>query len=1049
MALLFMDTMMKWYASVPLVIIVALAVLLVSMVVLYVWVASRQIRPRKARTLSVDGRSDGTASAPGSPKAKHMRKRPMSYDADMDTEVNELREEEKELSERDANILWLKAQVWDDTQMQMYLGLTKMFFSSFENEFMEELIRHVKVIEYEPNAVIFERGAADGSILMVAKGSAYVSTFYEDKVYSSTIPQDECLTSMLVQLQALFPSIAKLDLEARAGDAGATILSIEQSVLKSAMELHPKNQLQLAQVSLAQLDRVTARSLIDYFGLVNKVVCPEPLFEVPSEPVDITHIAAHALGLDFKELEEQFRLGTRILTLEDGWILQHQHEQLATNAGDVYFVINGMLAIDVAMSVGGVSDTMVKMYDAKPGCAIGISAAITGDAGTIEARTVGKTTVLHLEGQTFRSLLRHTSFVSSCVKYVLRQYDPLVCLLDNFFEWIHLNSGDSLFHVGDECDSTFTLLTGRLRSIQDHISTTGAIVKTSNELLKGATLCALDMLASRRSAATVYAIRDCQISKMPRVIFDYVLRVYPDVLAHVTREVAYRSTNALPQNNTFPLLGGNRSANTPQLPIGTIAVLAASKDACVHEFSHVLAKALNTIATTEIVSSTKAIEIFGGQWRSLSAIGRARMSNYLAEVESTNQLVLYEADTTLTEWTRLCIRQADHILLLCSETSEFWIEELQGLLRSAYERKKVEINLVRLRRDTDDMSTPMKKLDSRDWISYSHNIRIPFSKYESDLLRVSRRVTGRSIGIVLGGGGARGLAHIGVLKALEECGIDVDVVGGTSMGAFMAGLYAQYPKDLERVIDKSRSFAKAMGSLWNKLRELTLPIASFFNGVGFNQTIHDEFGDIRIEDLVLNFFCISTDIVKYRTGVHRAGPLWRYVRASMSLQGYLPPISDNGSLLLDGGYVNNLPADVMKEEGINIIVAVDVGSDPEWSYYEYGDSLSGWWLLKNKLNPFEATAQVPSMGDVSAALAYCCFEQNKDNVINTCVDLYLKPPVQHIGTLQFEKLDDAIQVGYNYALPKIKEWMQRQPQLFSSRIRRQISRDRTGATAVH
>ncbi|KDO28163.1 hypothetical protein SPRG_06210 [Saprolegnia parasitica CBS 223.65] len=1039
--LLMSDWVLKHYHEIPIVIGAALAAVLLGVVMLYIWVASRQVRPRKTRALSIDARSDGTASAPGSPKAKHMRKR-MSFDADVDYEVNELREEEKELGERDANIMWLKAQVWSEDQLQMYAGLTKMFFSSFENEFMEEIIRHVAAIEYAPDAIIFDRAVHDGSLLMVGRGSALLSAFYEDKVYSSAIPKDECLSSTLVQLQTLFhdPSIARLDLEARAGPEGATVLRIDQSVLLQAMELHPKNQLQLAQVALAQLDRVTTRSLIDYFGLVNHVIHPVPLFDVPSDRTEVAHVVAHALGLDFKELEEQFRLGCRLLTLEDGWLLQDQKEQRSSNAADVYFVVEGAIAVDVAMSMGNVTDTLVKMYEATPGCAIGVSTAITGDAGMVEARTIGTTTVLHLDGNVFRSLLRHASFVSSCVKHVLRQYDPMVPMLDNFFEWIHLNSGDSLFHVGDECDSTYTLLTGRLRAIQDHVSTTGAIVKTSNELMKGATLCALDMLASRRSASTVYAIRDCQISKMPRVIFDYILRVYPDVLAHVTREVAYRSTNgsrsvpltlfspfrllALPQSKTFPLLGTRNAGASPQLPVGTIAVLAASKDACVHEFSSMLAKALNTLATTEVVSSQKAIEVFGGQWRSLSAIARSRMSNWLAEVESVNQLVLYEADTTLTEWTRLCIRQADHILLLTSETSEFWIDELQGLLRSAYERKKVEINLVRLRRDTDDMSTPMKKLDSRDWISYSHNIRVPFSKYESDLLRISRRVTGRSIGIVLGGGGARGLAHIGVLKALEECGIDVDVVGGTSMGAFMAGLYAQYPKDLEKVVEKSRSFAKSMGSLWKKFCELTLPIASFFTGAGFNGIIHQEFGDIRIEDLVLNFFCISTDIVKYRTGVHRAGLLWRYVRASMSLQGYLPPISDNGSLLLDGGYVNNLPADVMKEEGINIIVAVDVGGDPEWSYYEYGDSLSGWWLLKNKLNPFERTAQVPSMGD--------------DNVINTCVDLYLKPPVQHIGTLQFERLDDAIQVGYEYALPKIKDWMQRQPHLF--KLRRQLSR---------
>ncbi|RHZ22321.1 hypothetical protein DYB31_001908, partial [Aphanomyces astaci] len=559
-----------------------------------------------------------------------------------------------------------------------------------------------------------------------------------------------------------------------------------------------------------------------------------------------------------------------------------------------------------------------------------------------------------------------------CVQTVVRQYGSQVALLDNFFEWVHVDSGNAVYHVGDASDSMYTLLTGRLREVHNQASSTGKVVKHTRELVKGATLGAMDLLASSK-------------------------REFVSTLA---------------------------TRSPMELPVTTIAVLGGTNGIDVHEFTTALHKALHTIATTEVVSSKKA---------ALHFRGHLGMSAWLAEMESSHQLVVLEADVGLTPWTKLCIRQADHILLVCKDTDhELDLNDLNALLHQAYTIKNVEVNIVRMKSTQANVATAMPPLHQLEYVNYFHNIRVPLQDNPNDLLRVARRLTGRSIGLVLGGGGARGLAHIGILKALEECGLDVDVVGGTSMGAFIAALYAQHPKDLARVVQHAKRFSNKAASKIAKLWELTLPIASWFDGSGFNAGLQLEFGATRIEDLVLNFFCISTDIVKKCTGVHRAGTLWRYVRASMSLQGYLPPISEpNGSLLLDGGYVNNLPADVMKEEGVKIVFAVDVGRDTTREYFHYGDSLSGWWVFWNKVNPFAPTVQVPSMGEITDALAYAAFYQNKDYVINHYVDLFFKPPVQDIGTLDFDKLELTVQIGYDYALPKIRDWMKKNPHLIT------------------
>ena len=136
----------------------------------------------------------------------------------------------------------------------------------------------------------------------------------------------------------------------------------------------------------------------------------------------------------------------------------------------------------------------------------------------------------------------------------------------------------------------------------------------------------------------------------------------------------------------------------------------------------------------------------------------------------------------------------------------------------------------------------------------------------------------------------------------------------------------------------SHGAVQQMSSKWRKLFDLTYPRTSFFSGYEFNGTLQEAIGEnVQIEDLWLNYYNITTNITTSRMTVHRSGPLWRYVRASMTLAGFLPPICDSdGSLLVDGGYVNNLPADVMRALGAHTVIAVDVGAEEDTAYTNYG-----------------------------------------------------------------------------------------------------------------
>lgn len=399
---------------------------------------------------------------------------------------------------------------------------------------------------------------------------------------------------------------------------------------------------------------------------------------------------------------------------------------------------------------------------------------------------------------------------------------------------------------------------------------------------------------------------------------------------------------------------------------------------------------------------------------------KIKMTRILGDDEENNRLIVYESDYKYTWWSKLCIQQADLVLLLVDSKSAPEAKRVEELLIWAYKVKHVRIELVIQSSLSQEAASLVNNWnEKRPWISNHHLIRCGFA---DDFSRMSRRITGQSIGLVMGGGGARGLSHLGIIKALIEAGIAVDMVGGTSQGAFVGALLARNPDDFDQLVESVQDFAKEMSSISNKIRDLTFPLTSFFSGHYFNKGIQKILKNSRIQDFVLNFFCVSVDISNNCQMVHTKGLAWKYVRASMGLTGYLPPISENNRLLVDGGYMNIVPADVMSDMGAKKIIAVDVSSEERTDFFEYGNELSGLWLLYNSWNPFVQTVKVPSMGDINERLSWVSSEiTRKDNIKNS-VDLFLRPPVGHFGTLEYDKIDEIAKIGYEYAKPLVKKW---------------------------
>ncbi|KAI9224241.1 hypothetical protein BC828DRAFT_136296 [Blastocladiella britannica] len=142
----------------------------------------------------------------------------------------------------------------------------------------------------------------------------------------------------------------------------------------------------------------------------------------------------------------------------------------------------------------------------------------------------------------------------------------------------------------------------------------------------------------------------------------------------------------------------------------------------------------------------------------------------------------------------------------------------------------------------------------------------------------------------------------------------------------------------------------------------------------------------------------------------------------MSLSGFLPPLSDNGILLVDGGYLNNLPGDIMKGLGADLVIMVDVASDDDTSKVFFDDSLSGFSVMLNRLNPFRKGTAIPSLADIQSKLAYvsCIRQLEEAKRLPGCY--YLRPPVAHFGSFEFGNFSQIYRVGYEYGKRIVAEW---------------------------
>ena len=505
-------------------------------------------------------------------------------------------------------------------------------------------------------------------------------------------------------------------------------------------------------------------------------------------------------------------------------------------------------------------------------------------------------------------------------------------------------------------------------------------------------------------SATVVAVRDTHLARLTTAAFERFMAKHPAWAFQVVSRTLARRLQAA---------GTTRDAERRQ--VSTIAIVPIDRSAPTDALCQQLQRSLSQFGPAAHLTSARVDEHLGrpGIAQAYERGGRnVRVVEWLASQEIEHRFVLYESDSFLSPWTERCIRQADHIILVGHGDADPALGEIETELLAAPGNGSLARRWLVLVHEEGEPSGTKRWLQLRN-VERHYHVRLRDGR---GIDRLARLLTGRAVGLTLGGGFARGLAHLGVFRAFDESGVPVDVVGSASMGAIVGGLWAMG-------WDRDRIMREVCEACTDHFGDLTFPFLAFKRGGATSKRIRALFGDTQIEDLWTPFFCISANLNRSELKVHTQGSLAKAVLATTRSPGVFPPIVYEGELHIDGGVINNVPVDLMKpfcNQGLTI--GVDV-SPPHQLHpvRDYGDDVSGWSSFWRRCNPFsKKSLYTPSILIVMIrTLEYSGISYK--NVRLGSADIYVYPDVLEFKRTDFHRAADIAQAGYDCARTMLVE----------------------------
>jgi NTE family protein len=506
-----------------------------------------------------------------------------------------------------------------------------------------------------------------------------------------------------------------------------------------------------------------------------------------------------------------------------------------------------------------------------------------------------------------------------------------------------LPAGHLLFESGSVTEGVYLLVSGRLGV---KMAGTGELVA---KIERGELVGEAGWLLNELRSASVVALRDSEFLLIPNGVMDAATCQSSSLSMALARLCARRLRRSNRREHTF-----NRAR--------VFVVVPNNEEIDVAELATQLVAEFARSGSAELVWDVRA---------------STHTSAWFNRIEEQNDCVVYVADPTETAWTRQCCRQADVILLAARARAD--PQPWPASISAAVVGRGVRIELALLHEGTFAPGAATRWLQSPPVASHHHLVDT------ADMARVARLLTRRGVGLVLSGGGARGFAHLGIIRALREARIPIDFVGGASIGAIIAAGVAMGWSDEEMQLRYRRSFVDT-----NPVNDYTFPLVALTRGRKVSRLLEREYGDVLIEDLRQPFFCVSANLTTGRVFEHRNGRLSHALRASVAIPGVMPPVFQGDDVLVDGAAINNLPVDVMQRHAPGLVIGSDVGADRG--------------RRRKRINIIQILMHAGMVNSAASAAAQ-----------RSLADVLLKPALANVDLLNWRAFDRAIEAGYVYA----------------------------------
>ena len=587
--------------------------------------------------------------------------------------------------------------------------------------------------------------------------------------------------------------------------------------------------------------------------------------------------------------------------------------------------------------------------------------------------------------------------------------------LQSRLTWRHLSRGEVVYGPGDAAPDVYLVISGR-------IAERDAAGKTLRVAGRGSVVGAEAVLDARTRSGGAVSAGESHVAAIPAAVASesghFVKRLAADALARL------------------------RTAGVEHPAAATVLFAAATPGAPVEPLVAEVAARAAAWGSTVVLTSSEVDRRFGraGTAQAVdAAAGGAEVASLAAPLElwldqqvRSHEYVFLVADDTATQWTLRCLRLVDEVMVVAAAGVGTGAAAASGAPAATVADPRpgpLETSLVEGAPDIprqlilvhpDDTTMPSGTaawLTGRDVVAH-HHVRLGVG---SDLDRLARRIAGRAVGLALSGGGARGYVHIGLLKALEERGVPVDVMFGTSMGAVVGSGYAitGSAEGMERLASR---FADR-----KQLIDHTLPLVALTRSRKVSDTLKAMCGaDTMIEDLWIPFACVSASLTNAEVRLHDRGPLWRAVRASAAIPGVFTPLldEDGSDVLVDGGVMNNFPVDLLREYlGPGTVIASNAyGGKAEGKPLRFGDDVSGWAVLRSKLLPFGRRVKAPSLlGTLMRATSLASKSLMEE--AERYADLVVTYPTTEVTSLEFDRYPEMIENGHVHGGVALDAWL--------------------------